>query len=55
MGVGIFNLVMGLAAIGAGLSGRGFFLTREPLHLIILGGAICLLGLYQIVRSRRTD
>lgn len=55
MGVGIFNLVMGLAAMGAGLTGRGLIGTGSPLHLMILGGAICLLGLYQIVRSRRTD
>ncbi len=54
MGVGIFNVVMGLAMVGAGLS-KNFTLlgTNSWEALAGLGAVIAGLGVYQIVQSRR--
>jgi hypothetical protein len=54
MGVGIFNVVVGVAMIGGGLS-KSFTLlgTNSWEALVGLGVVIAGLGVYQIVQSRR--
>jgi hypothetical protein len=49
MGTAIFNLVVGIVAIVAGLSGRFMY----PTITIVVGVAIAGLGLAQLIRSRR--
>lgn len=53
MGAAIFNIVMGLIAIGAGLTGRPFIGTDSPYIMIAIGAAIFGLGVYQLIKSRR--
>jgi hypothetical protein len=54
MGVGIFNVVVGVAMIGGGLS-KNFTLlgTNSWEALVGLGVVIAGLGVYQIVQSRK--
>jgi hypothetical protein len=57
MSVGIWNLFMGLAALGAAVGGMQFpFLGPygNP-ALYVIGGILCLLGIVQIVRNRRAS
>jgi hypothetical protein len=57
MSVGVWNLFMGLAALGAAVGGMQFpFLGPygNP-ALYVLGGILCLLGIVQIVRNRRAS
>jgi hypothetical protein len=53
MRAGVWNLVFGLVAVAAGLSGR-FVLpwTHNPLYLVIAGAALALFGVVQLVRGR---
>jgi len=54
MGTGIFNLVVGLLALGAGLSGKFTFVgTNSSTVLVVIGAIIAALGVYQIARSWR--
>ncbi len=54
MGSGIFNLVVGGAAIAAGLSGRFSFIgTNSPTLLVVIGAGIAGFGVYQIIKARR--
>jgi hypothetical protein len=54
MGSGGWNLTLGLVAFAAGASGQ-FALpgTSSPMPLMVAGGAIALLGAFQLWRSRR--
>jgi len=52
MGSAIFNIVMGVAAILAGLSGEVVLLgTHSSTALIVIGGVIATLGVYQLIRA----
>ncbi len=54
MGAGIWNIVFGLAAIAAGASGRFNLIgTNSPLLLMIAGGILAAVGVYQLVRARK--
>lgn len=53
MGVGVWNVLVGVAAIAAGLSGKVVIFTNSSWALIAIGAAITLLGVYQIVQSRK--
>ena len=54
MGTGIFNIIVGVLSILAGLSGRFAFIgTDSPWPLIALGVVIAGLGVYQIMKARR--
>lgn len=54
MGAGIWNIVMGLAAIAAGASGRFVFIgTNSGLVLILVGVAFVIWGGVQIFRTQR--
>jgi hypothetical protein len=51
MGAGIWNLVFGILAIIAGLSGRFTLIgTHSSTALYVVGGCIAALGVYQLVR-----
>lgn len=54
MSSAIWNIVLGALAIAGALSGR-FKLpfTDGPIPLLVVGGAICTLGVVQAIRSRR--
>lgn len=53
MGAGVWNVLVGIAAIAAGLSGRVAIFTNSSTALIVIGAAIALLGVYQLIRSRK--
>jgi hypothetical protein len=54
MGAGIWNIVIGLAAVAAGLSGRFSLIgTNSPVLLVVFGGLLAAYGVFQIVRSKR--
>lgn len=49
-----WNMIIGLLAIAAGLSGRFTLLfTNSPWALVALGAAIFGYGVFQFVRARR--
>jgi hypothetical protein len=51
---GIFNVIIGVAAVIAGASGRFSLVgTNSPLLLEVFGGLLAAYGLYQIVRTMR--
>jgi hypothetical protein len=53
MKAGYWNIGLGLAAVGAGASGRFALLgTGSPMWLIIAGGALAAFGVYQLWRDR---
>ena len=53
MKAGYWNIAFGLAAIGAGASGRFALLgTGSPMWLMIAGGALTVFGGYQLWRDR---
>jgi hypothetical protein len=53
MKAGYWNIGFGLAAIGAGVSGRFALLgTGSPAWLMIAGGALAVFGAYQLWRDR---
>jgi hypothetical protein len=55
MSSAIFNIVMGALAIAGALSGRlKLPLTEGPTPLLIVGIAICGLGIYQAVQAKRS-
>lgn len=55
MAAGIWNLLFGLAALAAGASGRFHFIgTNSSTLLMVVGGAIAALGVYQLVRARKS-
>jgi hypothetical protein len=56
--VGIWNIIMGLAAIAAGASGQVYFPfagANSSIVLIVLGGIFVIWGITQIVRNRRAS
>lgn len=54
MGTAIFNIVMGVLAILGGLSGDVVLLgTHSSTALIVIGGVIATLGVYQLIRAGR--
>lgn len=54
MGAGIWNLLIGLAAVAAGASGRFTLIgTNSSLLLIVFGGLLAAYGVYQLVRAKR--
>jgi hypothetical protein len=56
MRAGVWNLVIGLLAVGAGASGRFALIgTHSSTALVVIGGCIAALGLYQLVKSRKTQ
>lgn len=57
MTVGVWNLVMGLLAIGAAVGGMHFpFLgPYGNTALYVLGGILVLMGVVQIIRNRRVS
>ena len=53
MRAGVWNIVFGLVAVGAGASGKfGLLGTGSPLFLMIAGGALAAFGGYQLFRDR---
>lgn len=56
MGAGVWNIVMGLAAIAAGASGKVVFIgTDSGLLLMVVGAVFVVWGVSQIVRARRAN
>jgi hypothetical protein len=56
MRAGVWNLVIGLLAVVAGASGRFALIgTHSSTALVVIGGCIAALGLYQLVKSRKTQ
>ena len=56
MGAGVWNIVMGLAAIAAGASGQFSLIgTNSTVALIVLGAVFVVWGIIQIVRTRRAS
>jgi hypothetical protein len=56
MRAGVWNLVIGLLAVGAGASGKFALIgTGSSKALIVIGACIAALGVYQLVKSRRTQ
>ena len=54
VGAGIFNLIIGLLGLVAGLTGRWtLWGTDSSIALAVVGAGIAGLGVYQLVRSRR--
>ena len=55
MKAGVWNLVFVLAAVAAGASGQfALPFTGSPAALMIAGGLVAALGIFQLVRSRRS-
>jgi len=55
MRAGVWNLVIGLLAVVAGASGRFALIgTHSSTALVVIGGCIAALGLYQLVRSKKS-
>jgi|HubBroStandDraft_4_1064222.scaffolds.fasta_scaffold10451_5 hypothetical protein len=53
MGSGAWNLTLGLVAFAAGASGQfALPFTNGPMPLMIAGGAIALLGAFQLFRRK---
>jgi hypothetical protein len=53
MRAGVFNIVMGLAAVALGATGKfALPFTNSPAPLMVVGGAIAALGVYQLLRSK---
>ena len=51
MSAGVWNLIFGIVAIGAGLSGKFTLLgTHSSTALVVVGAGIAALGVYQLVR-----
>ena len=51
---GVVQLVVGAVLIGAGLSGKVVMRgTQSGTGLVIVGGALILLGVFRLVRSRQ--
>lgn len=57
MSAGVWNLVMGLLAIGAAVGGMHFPMLGQygNVALYAIGGVLAAIGIYQIVRSRRAS
>ncbi len=56
MRAGVWNLVIGLLAVGAGASGRFALIgTHSSTALVVVGGCIAALGLFQLIRSRKSQ
>jgi hypothetical protein len=54
MGAAIFNILMGVGAIIGGLSGKlTLFGTQSSTALVVLGGGIAALGVWQLIRNQR--
>ncbi|MBV9949698.1 MAG: hypothetical protein JOZ69_22850 [Myxococcales bacterium] len=55
MRAGVWNLVFGLAAVAAGASGQfALPFTGSPTALMIVGGVVAALGIFQLIRARRS-
>ena len=53
MGAGIFNLILGVAGLVGGLTGKMALIgTESSTALAVFGGGVAALGIYQIIRSR---
>jgi hypothetical protein len=50
---GLINIVLGAAAIAAGLSGHVLIFTHSSEALMVGGSCIALYGAYQVWRDRR--
>lgn len=50
---GIINIALGCVGIGMGLNGRVLAFTGSTEALVIFGGAMVALGIFQVVRARR--
>jgi hypothetical protein len=51
---GIWNILIGLAAVAAGASGRFSLIgTNSSMLLMIAGGALAAYGIFQLVRAKR--
>jgi hypothetical protein len=54
MSAGVWNLIIGVLAILAGLSGRFTLIgTHSSTALYVVGACIAALGVYQLVRNAR--
>jgi len=54
MNAGVWNIAMGVVAIGAGASGRVVFIgTDSGLLLMVLGAVLVVWGAVQFIRERR--
>jgi hypothetical protein len=54
MAVGLFNIILGVACIAGGLSGKLTLLgTQSGTALVVAGGVAVGLGLVQVARNRR--
>ncbi len=53
---GIWNILIGLAAVAAGASGRFSLIgTNSSVLLMVFGGLLAAYGVYQIIRQRRAE
>jgi len=53
---GIFNIIVGLIMVGAGLSGQFSLLgTKSPTLLVAVGALVTAFGIYRTIRSRKTN
>lgn len=50
---GIINVVIGLAAVAMGLSGKALIFTHSSEALVGAGAVIAAFGAYQVFRDRR--
>jgi hypothetical protein len=57
MSAGVWNLVMGLFAIGAAVGGMHFPMLGQygNTALYAIGGVLAAIGIYQIARNRRAS
>lgn len=52
MGVGIFNIVIGIVAILGALRGETLIFTNSSTAALVVGSGIAAFGLYQVATSR---
>jgi len=50
---GIINVLVGVVGVAMGLSGHVLIFTHSSEALMVAGGAIAALGIYQIVRAKK--
>lgn len=55
MNAGVWNIAMGVVAVGAGASGKVVFIgTDSGLLLMVVGVAFIIWGAIQVIRERRS-